>query len=250
MNKNETENIEIDLQELLLVLLHKLWIIILAAAIAGAIALLYTTQFITPMYESTTKVYILSKQNTSGSVTYSDVQLSSTLSSDYEELVTSRSVIEGVIEQLGLDTTYSKLVNRVSTDNTDNTRIIAITVEDADPAQAQLIANELRVQAAKHIVAVMDIEAVNVVDEANYPTSPSSPSIMKNTLIGALIGMILAMAVIVIQHLLDDTIKTSEDIEKYLGLSTLALIPLNMSEIEDNKKSKKAKPVKDNTVKA
>lgn len=234
----ETENIEIDLREIFGVLLHRLWIIIVAALVCGAVAFMLSFFIITPQYQSTTKVYILNKQNASGSVTYSDVQLSATLSKDYEQLVTSRYVIEGVIKELNLDETYESLVGRVSASNATDTRIIAITVTDPDPAQAQRMANSVRDLAAKHITDVMDIEAVNVVDQANLPDSPVSPSISKWTIIGALVGIIISAAVIIIQHLLDDTIKTSEDVEKYLGLSTLALIPVNEGDIPDQGRRK------------
>lgn len=226
-----TDEIEINLGEIFALLLHKVWIIILAAVVCGAVGFLYSYFLITPQYQSTTKVYILNKQN-STSVTYSDVQLSTTLSKDYEQLVTSRYVIEGVIKQLNLDETYESLVEKVSATNTDDTRIIAITVINPDPEQAQKVANAVRDLAAQHITQVMDIEAVNVVDSANLPTSPVSPSVPKWTLIGAVIGIIIAVAVVVIQHLLDDSIKSSEDIEKYLGISTLALIPMNQAEEE------------------
>lgn len=234
----ETENIEIDLREIFGVLLHRLWIIIVAALVCGAVAFICSFFIITPKYESTTKVYILNKQNANGTVTYSDVQLSSTLSKDYEQLVTSRYVIEGVIKELNLDETYETLVKRISATNETDTRIISITVMDKSPAKAQKIANETRDLAAKHITEVMDIEAVNVVDQANLPDSPVSPSISKWTIIGALIGIIISAAVIIIQHLLDDTIKTSEDVEKYLGLSTLALIPVNEGDIPDQGRRK------------
>lgn len=234
----ETENIEIDLREIFGVLLHRLWIIIVAALVCGAVAFICSFFIITPKYESTTKVYILNKQNANGTVTYSDVQLSATLSKDYEQLVTSRYVIEGVIKELNLDETYESLVGRVSASNATDTRIIAITVTDPDPAQAQRMANSVRDLAAKHITEVMDIEAVNVVDQANLPDSPVSPSISKWTIIGALVGIIISAAVIIIQHLLDDTIKTSEDVEKYLGLSTLALIPVNEGDIPDQGRRK------------
>ena len=210
----------------------------MAALVCGAVAFMYSFFIITPQYQSTTKVYILNKQNASGSVTYSDVQLSATLSKDYEQLVTSRYVIEGVIKELNLDETYESLVGRVSASNATDTRIIAITVTDPDPAQAQRMANSVRDLAAKHITEVMDIEAVNVVDQANLPDSPVSPSISKWTIIGALVGIIISAAVIIIQHLLDDTIKTSEDVEKYLGLSTLALIPVNEGDIPDQGRRK------------
>lgn len=238
-DNNKNEEIEINLGEIFAVLLHKIWIIILAAVVCGAVAFFYSFFIITPQYESTTKVYILNKQSGT-SVTYSDVQLSSTLSKDYEQLVTSRYVIEGVISKLNLDDTYESLSSRVSASNTDETRIIAITVTDPDPEQAQKIANAVRDLAAEHITQVMDIGAVNVVDNANLPDSPVSPSVPKWTLIGVAIGMIISIAVIVIQHLLDDSIKSSEDIEKYLGISTLALIPMNEGQQADQQNRRRS----------
>ena len=186
INKS-TDEIEINLGEIFALLLHKVWIIILAAVVCGAVGFLYSYFLITPQYQSTTKVYILNKQN-STSVTYSDVQLSTTLSKDYEQLVTSRYVIEGVIKQL------------------------------------------------------------NLVDSANLPTSPVSPSVPKWTLIGAVIGIIIAVAVVVIQHLLDDSIKSSEDIEKYLGISTLALIPMNQAEEETASRRRSPRKGKEKVV--
>lgn len=226
MDNKNTDEIEINLGEIFGLLFHKLWIIALSAIVCGAVGFLYSFFLVTPQYQSTTKVYILNKQN-SGSVTYSDVQLSSTLSKDYEQLVTSRYVIEGVISRLNLDETYESLVGRVTATNENETRIIAITVTDTEPEQAQKIANAVRDLAAQHITQVMDIEAVNVVDNANLPDEPVSPSIPKWTVIAAAIGIIISIAVIIVQHLLDDSIKSSEDIERYLGMSTLALIPMN-----------------------
>lgn len=239
MDNNNTDEIEINLGEILGLLLHRLWIIVLSAIVCGAVGFMYSFFLVTPQYQSTTKVYILNKQN-SDTVTYSDVQLSSTLSKDYEQLVTSRYVIEGVISKLNLDETYDSLVGRVTATNENETRIIAITVTDTEPEQAQKIANAIRDLAAQHITQVMDIEAVNVVDNANLPDAPVSPSIPKWTVIAAAIGIIVSIAVIVIQHLLDDSIKSSEDIEKYLGMSTLALIPMNEGQQADSARRRRS----------
>ena len=235
--RKRTDKIEVNLGDIFGLLLHRMWMILLAGFICGAVGFIYSNFFITPQYQSTTKVYILNKQN-STSVTYSDVQLSTTLSKDYEQLVTSRYVIEGVIKQLSLNETYESLVGRVSAVNTNETGIIAITVTDPSAEQAQKIANAVRDLAAKHITQVMDIEAVNVVDSANLPTAPVSPSITKWTFMGIVIGIIASMIIIIVKYLLDDTIKSSEDIEKYLGISTLALIPMNRAEDENSDKRK------------
>lgn len=223
---NLTEDtVEIDLQEIFILLLRKLWILILCGIAGGTAAFIISSFVITPLYESTTSVYILNKNNNS-TITYSDVQLGTQLTKDYAQLITSRYVLESVIEKYEIDEKYESLAHRISVSTPSDTRLIKITVTDPDPAMAQTLANEVRVLASKRIEEVMDIEAVNLVDDANLPAGPASPSVGKNTLIGIIAGVFLAAAVIIVIFLLDDTIKTSEDVEKYLGLSTLSTIPV------------------------
>ena len=103
------------------------------------------------------------------------------------------------------------------------------------------MANAIREAAAVHIMNVMDIQAVNVSETANMPMKKASPSVLKNTLIGGMAGIFLMIIVILIRFLMDDTVKTPEDVEKYLQLSTLAVIPLNEGEPDGKKKKKKVK---------
>lgn len=235
-NTNTEDVIEIDLQELLGLLLHWLWLIVLSGLIAGALGFGISKFMITPQYQSTTKVYILNKQD-SGNVTYSDVQLGTQLTKDYAQLIKGRYVLEKVLITFGLAENYSSFAERVTVETLTDTRIIAITVEDTDPVMAQAIANEIRIVASEHIKNVMDIQAVNVAEEANLPEMPSSPSIFKWTAVGAMVGSFLCAMILVIRFLLDDSIKTSDDVERYLGLSTLAMIPV--METEEKRKHKR-----------
>lgn len=228
----QIDEIEIDLREVFLILLGKAWLILLVGLFTAALAFGFSQFILEPVYESTTQIYILNKQD-SDTVTYSDVQLGSQLTKDYAELIQSRFVLESVIEELGLiDMDYEDMLKKVTVSTPTDTRILAITVEDTSPMLAMDTANSIREAAAVHIKNVMDIEAVNVVDTANLPTEKSGPSVLKWTLVGGLIGMLLVMSIVMIWYLMDDTIKTSDDVEKYLGLSTLALIPL---EVKDKK---------------
>ncbi len=237
MQNTSTEDvIEIDLQELVGLLIHWIWLILICGLLAGLASFMISRFVITPQYQSTTKVYILNKQD-SGNVTYSDVQLGTQLTKDYAQLIKGRYVLEQVIETYGLTEGYSTFSDRVTVETLTDTRIIAITVEDVSPIMAQVLANEIRIVAADHIKNVMDIQAVNVAEEANLPGTPSSPNIMKWTVIGLLLGIFLCAMVLIIRFLVDDTIKTSDDVEKYLGLSTLALIPI--MEAEDSHKHRK-----------
>lgn len=232
-NKDE---IEIDLKEIFMLLLGKFWIILLSGITAALIFVVGTILFITPQYESTTKMYVLSKQN-NDTLTSADMQTSLYLTKDYAELIKSRTVTEGVIAKLNLDLTHEQLLGKITVSTSSDTRILGITVKDPDPYMAADIANAIRDGAASHIRTVMDIEAVNVVDTANIPSHKESPSISKNGIIGGLFGVIIASAIILVIYLTNDTIKTQEDVEKYLGLSVLGQIPL----MENEKKSKKQK---------
>lgn len=237
---NQEDVIEIDLQDLFGLLLHKAWIIILATIATAVIGFAVSFFLITPQYESTTSIYISTSKGNENSMTYSDAQLASQLTKDYEELILGRTVLEKVISQYQLDESYESLKKRVSVENTTNTRIISITVKDPIPGNAQIIANSIRDVAAVHIKDVTDVEAVNVADEANLPEKPCEPSVPKWTVVAALIGLLLSAAVIVVQYLLDDTIKSSEDIEKYLELSTLGLIP-DFDTVEKKRKPHRTK---------
>lgn len=238
--QDNNDEIQIDIRELLEVLLHKWWIILLSVLVAGGAAFSISAFALTPMYESTTGIYVMSKQN-SDTLSYSDVQLSSQLTKDYEELIRCRTVLEKVIESCNLKEDYSSLHGRVSISNAKDTRIIYITVKDSSPKRAMIIADSIREIASLHIMDVTAVEAVNVVDEANLPKRPSEPSKRKWTMIGCLIGAFISSGLIVLFHLLDDTVKTADDVEKYLGWSTLAVIPV----VEEEKSGKAKKSKKD-----
>ncbi len=235
---NNNDEIEIDLGEVFHLVISKLGVIILSGILLGVLSIIGTMLFITPKYESTTKIMVLNKQN-SDTLTSADMQTSTQLTKDYAELIQSRTVLEGVIAQLNLDMTYKEMLNKVSVETSSDSRIVSISVTDEDPYTASEIANAVRDMAAEHIQSVMDIEAVNVVDSANIPNEKASPSLAKNGVIGGLLGVIIAMAAVIIIYLTNDTIKVEEDVERYLGLSVLGSIPF--SEKESRSKKKKSR---------
>ncbi|MCM1345441.1 MAG: Wzz/FepE/Etk N-terminal domain-containing protein [Muribaculaceae bacterium] len=242
-NQRNNDEIEIDLLELCSVLFARIWFILGSGFFCAVCCFALSRFVLTPYYESTTKIYILNKTE-NASVTYSDVQMGTQLTKDYAELINSRYVLEEVMQRLSLDMEYKELLDKVSVSTPTDTRIVSITVEDTDPVQAMNTANCIREVAGNHIQNVMDIEAVNVVETANMPTEKAGPSCMKWTLIGGFAGCFLLCALILVQYLMDDTIKSSEDVEKYLGLSTLALIPVAEDAADAKKKKKKRKKKK------
>ena len=234
----ENDEIEIDLTELIRVLWKKAFVIILAGIICGAAVFAGSKMLITPQYDSTTKIYIVSKQS-SGQSAYYDIELGSQMTQDYIELIKSRSVLEKVISQCNLDMSVATLAGTITVENPEDTHILSITVRNADPKMAQKIANTLREAAAVHIKRITDIDAVNTVDNANLPKRKSHPSNVKNGVLGALLGMILSSGFFVVRYLMDDNIKNSDDVEKYLGMNVLATLPISAD--MDSKKKKKSK---------
>ena len=239
-NQQRTDEIEIDLMEVFGVLWGKLGIIILSGILLALVALVGTKLLITPQYESTTKMYVLTRQS-GDALTNSDMQTSALLTKDYAELITSRTVLESVIANLNLELEYETLLKKISVKTPTDTRIVSISVLDKDPYEAREIANAVRDAAAQHIQNVMDTEAVNVVDEANIPNEKASPNLMKNGVIGGMLGVLLAVAVILIVFFTNDSIKGPEDVDRYLGLSTMGTIPLASNEKKSSKHKNKKK---------
>lgn len=237
MNTINNDEIEIDLREILFVLRRKLLLIIIVTVVAGAAAGLFSYYGITPQYTATSKIYILTNSGTM--VNLSDLQVGSSLANDYAELIVSRPVVEKVIENKKLNMSYGELVSCINITNPNNTRIVCIKITYEDPVMAKEIANEFATVSSKQIADIMMVDKPTVVEEAVVPTGQSSPNNAKNAILGALVGLVLSIGIVLVRHLLDDTIKSADDIEKYLGLNTLAAIPEEGGTDNSEKKQKK-----------
>lgn len=234
LEKDDTT--EIDLAELIFELWINKWQILMAMIFTGILAYFVSSCLMTPKYTSVTSLYVLAQQDNEA-LTTADLSVGTQLTNDYAVLVKSRPVLDQVITDLDLTMSPDQLEKLISVENKSNTRIIKISVTYEDPLQARLIADRLRVAVGEQIVSVMNIDAVNTVEEASLPKKPSSPRVLRNTLIGIIAGMVLAAAFFVIRSVMDDTVKTSEDVEKALGLPLLGSIPDSKS--SDIAKSKK-----------
>lgn len=231
-------DIEIDIMQILRLIMSKIWIIVLVSVIAALIAFIGTKMFITPLYQSTAKLYIINRQNDTNT-TYNDVMSSAQLVKDYKVLVNSQPVVSQVMSQLNLDMTESQLISEISCAIESDSRVLIITVTDKDAYMAKKIVDAVADISAEKITTVMKIEGVNIIEYGRQPESPSSPNVKMNTLLGFLVGMFITIAVIVIRYMLDDSIKNADDVERYLGVSTLALLPVTKEEYDGKKSTKK-----------
>ncbi len=223
-NEQEREEIEIDLLDLFYYYRSKIvWII--AAFIVGALIAGLATQFlITPKYTATSTMYMVS--SSSGSVVdLTDLNIGESISNDYIELIKTRPIIDSVIQSEGLDYTYEEMLGMLNLSVVADTRIIKISVTSPDPEEAMLISNDLAVKAEETLPKLMDAPKPNIAEEAILPTHKSSPSLTKNVMIGALLMLLLTLAVLTVMYLMDDTLKSAEDVEKHFGVMPLTVIP-------------------------
>ena len=212
----------IDLLELFYVLKKKILLILMAALIGGCVAGVYTQFFMTPVYSSMSSILVLSKETTLTSL--ADLQLGASLTSDYTVLIKSTPVLEQVIENLNLDTTVEELKNQISINNPTDTRILEITVQDTDATMAKKVVDEIA-NVSDYIGDKMEVVPPKVIEVGKIATVRTSPSVKKNIMLGFLLGFVACAGIIVVYAVMDDTIKTEEDIEKYLGVSVLAKVP-------------------------
>lgn len=219
---------EIDLKEIFWVLKKKLWLIILAAIIGMGITGSYSYFMIKPTYSSTSLIYIDSGSSSlSGKISsLSDLQIGEALTADYSVIIKSRPVLEEVITNLGLNTTYKQLSNLISVSSPSDTRMLRITVTAGDPQTAARIVNELDEVCIWRIQELVSSVVPQIVEEGVVEPNKVSPSNTKNAFTGGLAGAFIVIAFYVLKTILNDTIKTDEDIEKYIGLPVLSEIPL------------------------
>lgn len=235
------DEIEIDLWEIFFALQARIWVILLALILGGGLGTAYSKVILTPQYSSTSMVYILSKETTLTSL--ADLQLGSQLAKDYKVLVTSRPVLQEVIDTLELDMGYGELKGGLVLNNPADTRILSISIEDPDPARAKAIVDSVAKISAKHIGDIMEITPPKIIEEGIVSSVKSSPHTAKNAVMGGFAAAMLVCGLVVLQVILNDTIRTEEDVEKYLGLSVLASVPERDEEREyhTGKRKKKRK---------
>lgn len=212
----------IDLLGLLKAFRHWLWLILLAAAVGGIGAGAYSKFMLIPQYTSSSMIYILSKETTLTSL--ADLQIGSQLSEDYRVIIKTRPLLQEVIDRLGLDMSYKQLRNKISISDSSE-RILTLTVTDPDPRLAMQITNQLAATASDYIGEIMEMVPPKIIEDGEANFVPVSPNNKKNALMGAMAGIVLVCGVITVRFLMDDTVKTEEDVEKYMGLSVLAAVP-------------------------
>ena len=211
----EQEETTIDLAELFYRLLDKAKFIIVAALLGAIIAFCVTKFFMTPMYQASAKA------------------------SDYVQVFDNWHVHEMVKRRLNLDYTYAQMGKMISVENPTNTRILKVTVQSDDPQEAADMALTYVQVAREFIAAKMDMDMPTIFEEPQLPTRPYSPSTMKNTVLGFLLGLLLMCGIVVVQFLADDRVRNADKLEKQLGLATIGMMPVQSYDLSREHKNGK-----------
>ena len=217
---------ELDLRKLIVILWEKWWIITLSIVVAAVITFGFFFFFVDPVYTSESTMYVYnSETRTTGSITTGDLTVARNMVSTYVVLLKSDSVLSEVARITNFGYTPLQIKGMIKASAENNTEVMRVTVENTDPVHAQAIANTLLDVGAEKIVNVMKAGSVEIIDSAKLPTAPSGPNILLNTVIGAMLGLMISVMVILLLEMFDTKVKSEEDLKELFNIPILGVIP-------------------------
>ena len=216
---------EIDLKELFDFIKGKIGLLVIITVSVCLLGCIYGLFIQKPMYKSYTTVILAGNESSSNtSITQGDITLNKNLVDTYAEIVKSRRVLDQVINELGLETTFSTLSNQISVDAVNNTEIIKINVSDRDAKKARNVANVTAKYFTKEVVDLYNMNNVNILDEAIEADAPYNINVIKQVTIYFILGLVIACGILFVIFYFDRTIKSVEQIEQKIKLPILGSV--------------------------
>lgn len=220
------ETVEFDLREMFKVLLKRAWIVVLCAVIVGAAVLAYTVNFVTPQYTANVTIYV---NNNSGRdntyISSADLAVALRLVSTYVNIIQSNTVLDKVIEETGLMLTTNQVRSMISAEVVGETEMFSVTVTTPNPQMSADLANAIAAVAPGEIAEIIEGSSAKIIDYARVPTGRSSPNYATNTVLGAFVGAVLAIVVILVQNMMDLRVRNEEELVKICSVPVLGVIP-------------------------
>lgn len=228
MNNKETDR-TIAIQALWKMFLRRLPWLLFAMLLCGALMLGYCALLATPKYTASTTLYVYSdgtiNRNESMNVTYSELYAAQYLADPYIAVLNSDTMMQLIANRLGLEQSPQSLRNAIRITTEENSLVLTISATHEDPQTAQNILLALVDEAPKEIERVIRAGGISVIDSAKLPTKPSSPNILRDTLAGALGGMLILLLVFVVIELTSSVVRNEEELQKMISVPVLGTIP-------------------------
>lgn len=223
----EIEGMQIDLVEVALVFLRKWWLILIVAILGTVAGVGYTEMTVTPTYSSSALLYIL--PNTTSVTSVADLQFGTVITNDFTVIATSKPVVDKAIEIIednhDVKFTRGDIQGMISITNLEDTRILKIQATSANAEYACWVANAMAEATAERMQEITKKDAPTTVEKAEVAAYPGDIGTSRNGMLGFLVGAALVCGMLLVVYLLNDNIRTEEDIEKYLGEVALVSIP-------------------------
>ncbi len=228
INMEQTKEIDIDLRKIFYMMRTKVVFIILFTLLGGIIAGCFTHFFIDPTYSATVKMYVYSNTDrisSDTSITQNEITASKELVNTYIYVLESNTVLNKVADDLDLNLSASELKHMVNASLVEDTQAFQVTVNTKDKNLSAQIANSIAKVAPEEIVRVVKAGGVEIIDYATVPSSPSSPNLKKNILVGALLLFVISFLGFFIYEMFDSTITNAKDIEREFDIPVLGTVP-------------------------
>lgn len=217
---------EISLSELFAILKRHLSRIVLWSLVGLTITAVYTFFFVTPQYESTSKIVVNQTQNTGQSITNTDIQTNLNLINTYQSIIREPIILEDVIEMTDSNLTVNQLRNKITVQTQNDSLVFGVTVSDASPYEAAELANATAESFEEKIGDILEVESVTILSQATPVLSPVSPNVPLNMAIGLLLGLMLGIGLAFLSEYMDNTVKGSQFINEHIGWTDLGAISL------------------------
>lgn len=223
-------------------LLRRWWMLVIVALIFGTVAYMYSVVFMEPTYVSGFSAYVNNRAEQEGKLNTSNTDLvaSVNLVPVYQQIITSRSVLEVAAQECGVTTKMVK--NSVSTSSSEDAAVLTVFVKTNDPQLSMDIANVIAREAPVKVAEVIEGSSMRIIDPPIKPSSASGPNYSQNFWIGAAVGAVLMALILVSVDFLCDFVQNSEELEKRYQLVVIGHIPdIYAAEKESNKQAKEGR---------
>jgi len=236
---------EIDLRELFRLFWNKRYYILIIVILFIAMGIIYTVNFIEPVYTASTKLVLAATSNTDdtktdvSAISTTDITINSRLVSTYSEVIKSKGIIRKVINNLGIKMDEDVLKSGIAVSRYKDTEVIEVKVTNEDRYLAKSVANELVSVFIDTVKELYKIDNVYILDEAEIPDSPSNIHHMRDIALFTAIGLVVSAAYVLVVNMLDTTVKTAEQIESTYNIPVLVSVPIHNDSLVKDKKGGK-----------